>query len=72
MNETKILKMNLLGGMNDYICNELGDEEAWGRWISLVPDACTEEDLEFIAEDDELWTMACELFGRLVKEYEQG
>ena len=65
-----VLKMNLLGGMNDYICNELGDEEAWMRWINIVPDQCTEEDLEYIASDKMLWVDACLLFGDLVNGYE--
>lgn len=67
MSEMTTLKMNLLGGMNEYI-KEMGDESIWMRWIMLVPDECTEDDLQFIAEDEELWTDTCKLFGKLVVE----
>lgn len=66
MNETLLLKMNLLGGMNQYII-DMGDEDVWLTWIMLVPDQCTEDDLISIAEDDELWKEVCSLFGRLVE-----
>lgn len=67
MTELTLLKMNLLGGMDSYI-RELGDEDIWEAWIANgVPDGATEDDLRFIAEDDELWRDTCELFGRLIK-----
>lgn len=67
MTELTLLKMNLLGGMDSYI-RELGDEDIWEVWIAHgVPDGATEDDLRFIAEDDELWQDTCELFGRLIK-----
>lgn len=66
MNEITVLKMNLLGGMNEYI-KEIGDEEIWESWINLVPDEATEDDLQFIAEDEILWKNACSLFGRLTQ-----
>lgn len=69
--EMKILRMNLLGGMDDYICNHLGYEEACENWYRIVPQGHTEYLLEFIAEDEELWVMACDLFGQLVKEYDE-
>ena len=54
MTELTLLKMNLLGGMDSYI-RELGDEGIWEVWIAYgVPDGATEDDLQFIAEDDEL------------------
>ena len=68
MNENLVLKMNLLGGMNQYVI-DLGDEEAWLWWIELVPDEATEDDLEFIANDRELWTDVCRLFGKIVRMY---
>lgn len=64
--EITVLKMNLLGGMNAYII-DYGDEEIWEEWIAEgVPDCATEDDLQFIAEDDELWVDTCKLFARLV------
>lgn len=66
MNEMTTLKMNLLGGMNEYI-KKMGDESIWMSWIMLVPDECTEDDLQFIAEDEELWADTCRLFDILVR-----
>ncbi len=65
-NEMTVIKMNLLGGMYEFIGQ---DEDAYAEWIALCPDEPTEDDLKEIAEDDELWVSACELFGRLVKRY---
>lgn len=66
--EKKILRMNLLGGMNYYIIEHIQDEEDFETWITYgVPDQATEEDLETIAEDDELWRACCVLFGELVE-----
>lgn len=65
----KQYKMILLASMDNYICNILGDESAWMSWIQIVPDECTEDDLEFIADDEELWKDTCKLFGKLVEKY---
>ena len=66
-NELKVLKMNLLGGMNDYILNGIQDEDFHEGWLSLgVPDEATEEDLESIAEDAEEFAEIVHLFGQLV------
>jgi hypothetical protein len=60
-------RITLLKQMNKYII-DMGDEQIWEHWITLgVPDAPTEEDYEFIAENDEEWAEVCKLFGRLVK-----
>ena len=64
------IRKGLLVQMHEYISFHIADEDAYERWISIVPDEPTEEDLEFIADDDELWTMACTTFGKLVKRYE--
>ena len=61
------LKMNLLGGMASYI-EGLGDEELLEKWYQGgVPDGADETDLKEIAEDLELWTDCCTLFGKLVE-----
>lgn len=66
----KILAMNLLGGMHDFILNEVGDEEATDTWLTYgVPDEATEEDLEEIARDLSNFKEICSLFGNLVKDY---
>lgn len=72
-NELKTLRMNLVGGMNEYI-RELGDEDIWFEWISVgVPDEATEDDLEWIAEDEQSFVDVCRVFGKLVVfEWENG
>lgn len=64
--EMKTLKMNILGGMHEYI-KELGDEGIYETWIEVVPDEPTEDDLAFIAADSDLWRDVCLLFGGLVE-----
>lgn len=68
MSELKKIRINLLKQMNEYIC-EMGDEEIWMDWITLgVPDEPSEDDYEFIAENDDEWNDICNLFGRLARE----
>ena len=60
--------MNLVGGMNEYVkC--MNDENAYMAWIMIVPDEATEEDLQDIAEDDEMFQEVVELFNKLIKRY---
>lgn len=62
------LRKKLLKEMNTYII-EMGDEEIWMDWITLgVPDAPSEDDYDFIAENDDEWNDVCGLFGRLAVE----
>jgi len=50
------LRMNILGGMNAYILDNVDDEEIIIEdWFAEgVPDQATEDDLRTIAEDEEL------------------
>lgn len=67
-NELEVLRMNLVGGMNEYVkC--MNDENAYMTWVMLVPDEATEEDLQGIAEDDEQFNDVCILFGKLIKKF---
>ncbi len=66
MIDNTVLKMNILGGMNEFILRE-GDEDVYAKWIEVVPDCCTEEDLEFIANDKAIWVEVCELFTELIQ-----
>lgn len=62
------LRKKLLKEMNTYII-EMGDEEIWVTWITLgVPDAPSEDDYDFIAENDDEWNDVCDLFGKLAVE----
>lgn len=72
MTKTELIKLRktLLKQMNKYII-EIGDEEIWMDWITLgVPDEPSEDDYDFIAENDDEWNDTCELFGKLVHEDE--
>lgn len=63
-------RKRLVEEMNTYII-ELGDEDIWMDWIMLgVPDEPSEEDFEYIAENDEEWEDLCRLFGALTKKEE--
>ena len=68
-NEIKVLKMNLLGGMDQYIRNCISDEEVHESWLALgVPDGATENDLAELADDLEDFSAIVNLFGNLVWE----
>lgn len=61
-------RIKMLKEMNAYII-EMGDEEIWMDWITLgVPDEPSEDDYEFIVENDDEWDDVCGLFGKLAKE----
>ena len=66
-NEIKVLKMNLLGGMHDYMMNVVQDENIQEAWLTLgVPDGADEEDLEAIVEILYEFERIAHLFGSLV------
>lgn len=62
-----ILRMNILGGMNEFV-SDLSDEDILENWITFgVPDCATEDDLKAIAEDDECFADVCECFAKIVR-----
>ena len=64
-----VLRMNILGGMNELVA-ELRDEEVLENWITFgVPDAATEDELKEIAEDDDCFIDICKYFIKLFKKY---
>lgn len=68
---TKEQRIELLKGMNQYII-DLGDELAYDAWFSMgVPDEATDDDYEFIAEDLDHWVFVCNIFGAIIKEFEE-
>ena len=68
-NEIKTLKMNLLGGMHSFMMSGVQDEDLQDVWLTYgAPDEPTEEDLESIAEDYEVFSEIARLFGLLVRE----
>lgn len=67
-NEIKVLKMNLLGGMHEYMKSGVQDEDLQEVWLTYgIPDGVTEEDLEYITEDYEEFSEIVRLFGLLVR-----
>ena len=62
-------KILLVTSMN-FLVTYLNNEEAYyGSWIYVVPDEAEDEDLEFIAEDNDLYKDTCELFIHCMKGY---
>lgn len=46
----------------------MNDEEAYMAWILIIPDGADDVELESIAlEDEDIFSDACNLFNRLVK-----
>lgn len=61
------LRANLLGGMNDYIRNVIGDDIITEYWnIHGVEDGVDEDILLEYAEDDETFTRICYVFGNII------
>ena len=67
MSDLQILRMNILGGMNEYV-RELGDEDLWEIWIEVFPDECDEDELAEIAGDDSIWLSCVERFAYVCKQ----
>ena len=61
-------RMQLIKAMHIVVCS-MNDEEAYARWIYLVPDCATVDDFDDIAHDDDLYGDCCDLFRELVQEY---
>ena len=66
MNETIMLRANIMGGMNEYI-KDLGDEVIWMKWIMVFPDGCDEDELMEMAEDEETYLEVVECYTRCLK-----
>lgn len=68
MDEMMIIRCNMLGGMNAYIRNVIGDDDITDRWDMFgVPDGADEVDVMEIAEDDHEWARICAYFGTIVR-----
>lgn len=61
-------RFNLLKAM-DFIIFSLDDETPYYQeWISVVPDCAEDDDFQFIANDNELYDLACRTFEKIIKE----
>ncbi len=70
MEKSALLKgrIEIVKAMNT-IVTCMNDEDAYFRWIYIVPDQATEDDFEFIAEDEEEFESTVRAFGIICKEY---
>lgn len=70
MDEIKLLRMNIMGGMHSYVL-ALGDDKIALEWFGCgLPESVTEEMLSEYAEDDNIWENVCGVFEYIVREYE--
>ena len=67
MENIKSIRKGLLKDMHNYILR-LGDEFYYEWWIQCIPDEPTEEDYDFIAEENDLWDDAVDMFSKIIKE----
>ena len=59
--------------MDKYIRENVSDEESIEWWLTIgVPDNASQEDFEFIAQDDELFNTCNRVFSSLVIEETYG
>lgn len=61
-------RADFVRSMNNIIAH-LNDENAYMRWITVVPDGATQEDFESIADDEELFDGVVYLFKDLMERY---
>lgn len=59
-------RKGILYSMTSYII-ENGDEDVYAYWIEVFPDEPTDDDIFYIAHDDELWTDVVERFAECCK-----
>ena len=53
----------------DNIITHLNDEDAYMKWIQVVPDGATQDDFEAIADNEELFDSTVYLFKDLMDRY---
>lgn len=61
-------RADFVRSMNNIITH-LNDEEAYMKWIQVVPDGAIQEDFETIADDEELFDGVVYLFKDLMERY---
>ena len=65
-----VLRANILGGMNEYILECIGDENIHMTWLTDgIPDGADEDELMEIAEDKAEFERIAYLFGNLVCDF---
>lgn len=61
-------RVDFVRSMNNIMVH-MNDEEAYMKWIQVVPDGATQEDFEAIADDEELFDSTVYLFKDLMERY---
>ena len=62
-------RAKLMQEMDEYINNEIGDEDIIDYWLMYgVPDDSDIEDLYDIAMADDIWCSVCDAFGKCLVE----
>lgn len=61
------IRKKRLEKMNNYVLDIVGDEEQTEFWFQMgVPDCATEEEYQFIAEDEEEYNRCCRVFSAII------
>ena len=61
-------RADFVRSMNN-IMTHMNDEDAYMKWIAVVPDVADEEDFKAIADDEELFDCVVYLFKDLMERY---
>lgn len=61
-------RTDFVRSMNDIMVH-MNDENAYMKWIQVVPDGATQDDFEAIADDEELFDETVYLFKDIMKQY---
>ena len=61
-------RVDFVRSMNNIMVH-MNDENAYMKWITVVPDGATQDDFEAIADDEELFDSTVYLFKDLMERY---
>lgn len=64
----KASRVKLLKAMNETV-GSISDENAYAWWIEIVPDQASDDDFEYIAEDQELCDDVCRRFALIMNRF---
>ena len=62
------VKFEILYQMNEYAKDNFPDDFYYDGWCMIIPDEASTEDIEEVAQDEQLWILACQTFGEICKE----
>ena len=61
------IRFQILKAMNDYVLEEIGDEEIWFIWITGgIEDGADDDIIREYAEDEEIFKSCVKLFAKLI------